>query len=156
MLFEGDPGTGKTFLAKAMAREAGVPFLFVSATSFQSMYYGATARKIRSYFKELRKVARARRAERSASSRRSTPSRWPAAGLSATTMPQSLAATGLHACGGLQRPAVGATGTPAGLVTNRSMMSEGVGGVVNELLVQMQSFDEPTGCRSCRPSWSTG
>ncbi len=60
LLFEGAPGTGKTHLAKAMAREAGVPFLFVSATSFQSMYYGATARKIRSYFKELRKAARAR------------------------------------------------------------------------------------------------
>ena len=41
-------------------REAGVPFLFVSATSFQSMYYGATARKIRSYFSALRKAARAR------------------------------------------------------------------------------------------------
>ncbi len=41
-----------------MAREAGVPFLFVSATSFQSMYYGATAGKIRSYFSALRKAAR--------------------------------------------------------------------------------------------------
>ena len=45
VLFEGQPGTGKTHMAKAMAREAGVPFLFVSATSFQSMYYGATARR---------------------------------------------------------------------------------------------------------------
>jgi len=42
LLFEGSPGTGKTYLAKAMAAEAGVPFLFVSATSFQSMFYGAT------------------------------------------------------------------------------------------------------------------
>ncbi|MBW3641061.1 MAG: AAA family ATPase, partial [Actinobacteria bacterium] len=41
LLFEGAPGTGKTHLARAMAREAGVPFLFVSATSFQSMWYGA-------------------------------------------------------------------------------------------------------------------
>ena len=41
-----------------MAAEAGVPFLFVSATSFQSMFYGATAKKIRSYFKALRKAAR--------------------------------------------------------------------------------------------------
>ena len=39
----GPPGTGKTHTAKAMAAEAGVPFLFVSATSFQSMFYGATA-----------------------------------------------------------------------------------------------------------------
>ena len=58
LLFEGNPGTGKTYLAKAMAAEAGVPFLFVSATSFQSMFYGATAKKIRSYFKALRKAAR--------------------------------------------------------------------------------------------------
>ena len=57
VLFEGPPGTGKTYMAKAMAREAGVPFLFVSSTAFQSQYYGATGRKIRNYFKELRKAA---------------------------------------------------------------------------------------------------
>ena len=59
LLFEGPPGTGKTHLAKAMAAEAGVPFLFVSATAFQSMMYGATARKIRAYFRALRRAARA-------------------------------------------------------------------------------------------------
>ena len=59
LLVKGEPGTGKTMTAKAMAAEAGVPFLFVSATSFQSMYYGATAKKIRSYFAALRKAARA-------------------------------------------------------------------------------------------------
>src|SRR5436305_1681953 len=57
ILFEGPPGTGKTYMAKAMAREAGVPFLFVSSSAFQSMYYGQTNRKIRSYFKDLRKAA---------------------------------------------------------------------------------------------------
>ncbi|HEY0358424.1 MAG TPA: ATP-binding protein, partial [Mycobacteriales bacterium] len=50
LLFEGPPGTGKTYTAKAIAAEAGVPFLFASATSFQSSFYGATAKKIRSYF----------------------------------------------------------------------------------------------------------
>ena len=60
VLFEGPPGTGKTFVAKAMAKEANVPFLFVSASAFQSMYYGQTNRKIRSFFKQLRKHARTR------------------------------------------------------------------------------------------------
>ena len=54
ILFEGPPGTGKTYMAKAMAAEAGVPFLFVSSSAFQSMFYGQTNRKIRSYFKALR------------------------------------------------------------------------------------------------------
>src|SRR5262245_64590076 len=44
-------------MAKAMAREAGVPYLLVSSTAFQSQFYGATGRKIRNYFKELRKAA---------------------------------------------------------------------------------------------------
>ena len=45
-------------MAKAMAAEAGVPFLFVSSSAFQSMFYGQTNRKIRAYFKALRKHAR--------------------------------------------------------------------------------------------------
>ena len=60
ILFEGPPGTGKTYMAKAMAAEAGVPFLFVSSSAFQSMFYGQTNRKIRSYFKALRKLRPAR------------------------------------------------------------------------------------------------
>ena len=59
ILFEGPPGTGKTYMAKAMAGEAGVPFLFVSSSAFQSMFYGQTNRKIRAFFTELRKAARA-------------------------------------------------------------------------------------------------
>ncbi|HSR22234.1 MAG TPA: AAA family ATPase, partial [Candidatus Eisenbacteria bacterium] len=143
LLFEGAPGTGKTHLAKAMAAEAGVPFLFVSATSFQSMYYGATARKILSYFKTLRKVARQEggaigfieEIDAIAMAR---------GGLNATPMPAAVRMTGID-CGGMTGlPAVCAEAVPAAVV-NRSVVSEGVGGVVNELLVQLQSFDEPTG-----------
>lgn len=57
VLFEGPPGTGKTLMAKAMAKQAGVPFLYASASSFQAMYYGQTNRKIRAYFRALRAAA---------------------------------------------------------------------------------------------------
>jgi cell division protease FtsH len=147
LLFEGNPGTGKTYTAKAMAAEAGVPFLFVSATAFQSMFYGATARKIRAYFKQLRKVARQEggvigfieEIDAIATSR---------GGMSATTMPETLRSQrAVSCCGGLEglpSTYAGATGSGGGLVT-MPYVSEGTGGVVNELLVQMQSFDELTG-----------
>lgn len=153
LLFEGSPGTGKTHLAKAMAAEAGVPFLFVSATSFQSMYYGATARKIRSYFDELRKAARAEggaigfieEIDAIATVR---------GGMNASAAPAGLApATSLaqgSCCGGLVGlPTVSAAASPA-TVVSPSAVAEGVGGVVNELLVQMQSFDTPTGWQKAR------
>jgi len=152
LLFEGNPGTGKTYLAKAMAAEAGVPFLFVSATSFQSMFYGATAKKIRSYFKALRKAARQEggaigfieEIDAIAMAR---------GGLGATAMPDVARATSHLECGGMTglpsvyASAAGAAGS--GTVVNQ-VMSEGVGGVVNELLVQLQSFDEPTGWQKAR------
>ena len=119
VLFEGPPGTGKTYTAKALAREAGVPFLFVSSTAFQSMWYGATARKIRSYFRRLRKVAREEGG--------------------AIGFIEEFDAIGMKR-GGMTR-AVGSNVEAATI--ERSGVSEGVGGVVNELLVQMQSFDDP-------------
>ena len=156
VLFEGPPGTGKTHLAKALAAEAGVPFLFVSATAFQSMFYGATARKIRSYFRALRRAAYQEggaigfieEIDAIATSRR---------GLAATSLPPVLTGVGLPRCVALaglppayalpwanaQSPAY-ADG-PAG--RHPSVVSEGVGGVVNELLVQLQSFDQPTGAQ---------
>ncbi|MGN8247114.1 AAA family ATPase [Cellulomonas soli] len=149
LLFEGPPGTGKTMTAKAMAAEAGVPFLFVSATSFQSMYYGATAKKIRAYFKALRKAAWAEGGaigfieEIDAIAIRR-------GGVAAAVTGPSVAGFGLgSSCSWSSGAAAGAVlgavpGATPGVVTNQ-VISEGTGGVVNELLVQMQSFDEPTG-----------
>jgi len=159
LLFEGAPGTGKTYLARAMAREAGVPFLFVSATSFQSMWYGASAKKIRSYFKALRKAARKEggaigfieEIDAIAMSRGGVSSGMsPVNGFTAG----STVVSGCHGTACLPRAyaglaAAGAASAGAGsagfgTVTN-ALMSEGTGGVVNELLVQLQSFDNPTG-----------
>ncbi len=106
ILFEGPPGTGKTYMAKAMAAEAGVPFLFVSSSAFQSMFYGQTNRKIRSYFRALRNYARREGG----------------------------------AIGFIEEiDAIG--GARGGMGTGRH--HDGVAGVVNELLIQLQSFDQP-------------
>ncbi len=117
LLFEGPPGTGKTFLAKAMARDAGVPFLFISATSLQSMYYGASSRKIRAYFRALRQAARR----------------------------EGGAIGFIEEIDAIATARGGVATRSQSLQTNRAVVSEGVGGVVNELLIQMQSFDTPTG-----------
>ncbi len=120
ILFEGPPGTGKTFLAKAMARQAGVPFLFVSATAFQSAFYGMTAVKIRAFFRQLRKAARKNGG--------------------AIGFIEEIDAIG--AARGSLRFAPDDGGMDRSV--NRAITGEGVAGVVNELLIQMQSFDQPT------------
>ena len=107
VLFEGAPGTGKTYLAKAIAAEAEVPFLFVSASEFQSHFFGMTNRKIRQFFKALRQAARAEGG--------------------AIGFIEEFDAIGMARAG------------------MGSGMREGAAGIVNELLVQMQSFDLPTG-----------
>ncbi|MFW2338619.1 MAG: AAA family ATPase [Acidimicrobiia bacterium] len=119
ILFEGPPGTGKTYMAKAMAREAEVPFLFVSATAFQSMWYGMTARKIRKFFKDLRKAARAEGG---------------AIGFIEEIDAIGLSRSGVSSASGGAAPA---------MTVNQTGISQETGGMVNELLIQMQSFDTP-------------
>lgn len=57
MLFSGPPGTGKTLLAKAIAGEAGIPFLYMNASGFVEMYVGVGAKRVRELFKIARKNA---------------------------------------------------------------------------------------------------
>ena len=55
VLLYGEPGTGKTLLAKALAGEAGVPFFATSGSDFVEMYVGMGARRIRDLFAKARK-----------------------------------------------------------------------------------------------------
>lgn len=56
-IFSGPPGTGKTLLARAMAKEAGVPFLSIEASGINQLFVGAGSMKIKRAFREARKRA---------------------------------------------------------------------------------------------------
>lgn len=56
VLLVGPPGTGKTLLAKAVAGEAGVPFLSISASDFVEMYVGVGASRVRDLFETAKRA----------------------------------------------------------------------------------------------------
>ena len=123
VLFEGPPGTGKTYMAKAMAREAGVPFLFIAASTIQSPYFGQTNRKIASFFRQLRKQARREGG--------------------AIGFIDEIDAIGATR-GGMGNDAQSAADRPSAFSVHQAGLGESFAGVINELLTQLQSFDEPT------------
>jgi cell division protease FtsH len=57
VLLTGAPGTGKTLLARAVAGEAAVPFLSISASEFIEMIVGVGASRVRDLFEQAKKVA---------------------------------------------------------------------------------------------------
>ena len=57
ILLEGQPGTGKTLLAKAVAGEAAVPFFSISGSDFVEMFVGVGASRVRDLFAEAKKNA---------------------------------------------------------------------------------------------------
>jgi cell division protease FtsH len=59
ILLVGPPGTGKTLIARAVAGEAGVPFLSVSGSDFMEMFVGVGASRVRDLFQSARKLGRA-------------------------------------------------------------------------------------------------
>jgi cell division protease FtsH len=57
VLLVGPPGTGKTLLARAVAGEAGVPFISVTGSDFMEMFVGVGAARVRDLFETARKQA---------------------------------------------------------------------------------------------------
>ena len=57
VLLVGQPGTGKTLLAKAVAGEAGVPFFIISGSDFVEMFVGVGASRVRDLFEQAKKNA---------------------------------------------------------------------------------------------------
>lgn len=55
VLLVGPPGTGKTLIAKAVAGEAGVPFLSISGSDFVELYVGVGASRVRDLFEQAKK-----------------------------------------------------------------------------------------------------
>ena len=119
ILFEGPPGTGKTHIAKAMAAEAGVPFFFVSSPALSSMWQAGSSLKIRSFFKAVKKAAR-----------------------------KEGGAIGfieeIDAIGAARHGLYSATEHQGGRWNVARMMGTGdKDTAVNEMLIQLQSFDTP-------------
>jgi cell division protease FtsH len=57
VILDGPPGTGKTLLAKAVAGEAGVPFISISGSEFVEMFVGVGASRVRDIFAQAKKNA---------------------------------------------------------------------------------------------------
>ena len=97
-----------------------MPFLFIAASSIQSPYFGQTNRKIANFFKQLRKAARKEGG--------------------AIGFIEEIDAIAVSRAGMGENPKP----RHDDRTVYRTGLGEGFAGVINELLIQLQSFDEPT------------
>ncbi|HEV7680422.1 MAG TPA: AAA family ATPase [Candidatus Dormibacteraeota bacterium] len=126
VLFEGPPGTGKTLLAKAIAGETGVPFMYASGAGFANMFLGIPQLKVRSTFKKARRYS----------------DRWGGCVIFIDE---------LDSIGGSRSGNTNAGGRSAGgglgTIVGRYVMPGGMGGggmnLVNALLTEIDGVDKP-------------
>jgi cell division protease FtsH len=128
ILFEGPPGTGKTLLAKAVAGEVGVPFIYAPASGFTNTMMGAGILQISMLFRKAKKFARLYDG--------------------CVIFIDEIDAIGSRGPG--TSMAREATTEPKGTLINRMMMmgmGGGGGGTINELLIQMDGMVMPRGIK---------
>jgi cell division protease FtsH len=159
ILLWGPPGTGKTLMAKAVAGETGKPFVFVEPSSFNQMFIGVGAMKVKALYRKLRKLAIRYGGvivffdEADVLGSRGNPSgNFGGLGGAGGASP-----FGLHECGGFgylneraqlnvlrSAPAMGTTQPPAPIIMG-GMGGGGGMGVLQPLLTEMSGMEKPRG-----------
>lgn len=128
LLFEGPPGTGKTLMAKAVAGQVGVPFIYAPASGFTSAFMGGGIMQIAMLFRKAKKFARIYDG--------------------CVIFIDEIDAIGSRG-GGMAMASEQPRSMPGSLV-NRMMMGMGGGGgggSINELLVQLDGMIMPRGIK---------
>jgi cell division protease FtsH len=126
VLFEGPPGTGKTLLAKAIAGETGVPFMYASGAGFANMFLGVPQLKVRSMFKKARKYSE----------------RWGGC----VVFIDELDSIGGSRTGAAGFGGMASSSSVLGAVMNKYVVPGGMGGgtnLVNALLTEIDGVDKP-------------